>query len=802
MLPPELNQKYEVRGTLGAGAMGTVYDAVDRIIERRVAIKVVNRPVANDPEAVEAHARFRREAQAAGRLSHPNIVGVYDYGENQAQAWIVMELVEGGSLKGRLDRHERFPVPEIVRIMGEVCAGLQYSHQRGVVHRDIKPGNIMMTTEGQVKIADFGIARLENSSMTQVGTLIGTPSYMAPEQFRGEPVDLRADIWASGVMLYQLLTGEKPFEGGFSAVMHKALHTEPPPPSQLSVTTPRGFDAVIARALAKRPEDRFASAAEFAEALRAAVTAQPAAPAGVPGLPGLNEDATIVAARPPSSTATQQRPPGGSQGAPPPGRRGAPVGLIAGGAGALAVAAVAGWYFLLGPGAGPDPAIAERERQERVARDSAEPARQEQARQEQLARDVAARELTAREAAERERAAAAAQLQQQAEAQAQAARDATERERAAAEAQRLAEAQAQTARERAAAEQAARLAAEREAAARDQAARAQAQRERLAAEQAAREAGERDRIAREQQARQQAEREQAERERQAREIAERERQAREAAERERLARAAEQDRLAREAAERERLSREAAERERLAREAAERDRLAREAAERDRLARLDLRAAAQAIAFATPCSLIAWSATDRNLTLTGVVRRGEEAGVRAALAQRGVPEDAARLSLTPFDGAFCDAVDLLRPVIGPPGAAPAVSVVGRQPLQKDELMRLDVQMPDWPAHLYVAYFMHSGEVANLVPSALQQPGAQIRLGEPQGDFPGWIVDEPFGTDLAVVIASDRPLFGATRPVVERQTQYVAALAAALRAARASGTRVIVRPVVVETVARR
>jgi len=809
MLPPELNQKYEVRGTLGAGAMGTVYDAVDRIIERRVAIKVVNRPAENDPEAVEAHARFRREAQAAGRLSHPNIVGVYDYGENQTQAWIVMELVEGGSLKGRLDKHERFPVPEIVRIMAEVCAGLQYSHQRGVVHRDIKPGNIMMTPDGQVKIADFGIARLENSSMTQVGTLIGTPSYMAPEQFRGEPVDLRADIWASGVMLYQLLTGEKPFEGGFSAVMHKALHTEPPPPSQLSVTTPRGFDAVIARALAKRPEDRFGSAAEFAEAIRAAVTAQPAAPAAVPGLPGLNEDATIVSARPPASGPPQPRPPGGSPAVP--GGRGAPVGLIAGGAGALVIAAVAGWYFLIGPGAGPDPTIAERERQEQIARDAAE-----RARQEQLARETAARE-----AAERERATTAAQVQRQAEAEAQAARDAAERERAAAEAQRLAEAQARTARERATAEEAARLAAEREAAARDQAVREQAQRERIAAEQAAREAAERDRIAREQQARQQAEREQAERERQVREAAERERLAREAAERERLAReASERERLAREAAERDRLARdqaarqqadrlarEQAERDQLAREEAarqqaERDRLAREQAERDRLARLDMRAAAQAIAFSTPCSLIAWSATDRTLTLTGVVRRGDEPGVRAALAQRGVPEDAARLTLTPFDGAFCDALDLLRPLLGPPGAAPMVSVVGRLPLQKDELMRLDVHMPDWPAHLYVAYFMHSGEVANLVPSALQEAGAQIRLGEPQGNFPGWIVDEPYGTDLAVVIASDRPLFGATRPVVESQADYVSALAAALRNARATGTRVIVRPVVVETVARR
>ena len=197
MLPAELNQKYEVRGTLGAGAMGTVYDAIDRIIERRVAIKVVKRPAENDPEAVEAHARFRREAQAAGRLSHPNIVGVYDYGENATDAWIVMELVEGEKPQGPARQAGALHrSPRSCGSWARSAPGLAYSHQRGVVHRDIKPGNIMMTTDGQVKIADFGIARLENSSMTQVGTLIGTPSYMAPEQFRGEPVDLRADIWS------------------------------------------------------------------------------------------------------------------------------------------------------------------------------------------------------------------------------------------------------------------------------------------------------------------------------------------------------------------------------------------------------------------------------------------------------------------------------------------------------------------------------------------------------------------------------------------------------------------------------
>jgi predicted Ser/Thr protein kinase len=742
MLPAELSQKYEVRGTLGAGAMGTVYDAVDRIIERRVAIKVVNRPNESDPEAVEAHARFRREAQAAGRLSHPNIVGVYDYGENATQAWIVMELVEGGSLKGRLDRQERFAIPEIVRFMGEVCAGLQYSHQRGVVHRDIKPGNIMMTTEGQVKIADFGIARLENSSMTQVGTLIGTPSYMAPEQFRGEPVDLRADIWASGVMLYQLLTGEKPFEGGFSAVMHKALNTEPPPPSTLSVTAPRGFDAVIARALAKRPEDRYRSAAEFAEAIRNAVNA-PAAPpeaAGLPGLPGLNDDATMVSTRPPVA------PSGGPGAAPVPtapagGGKGPPVALIAGGAGALVVAAAAGWFFLLGPGSGPDPAIAERERQEQLSRQAAE-----------TVRDTAAREAAAREAAAREQAA-----RQQAETAAQAA-------------------------------------AAREAAARDQSAREQAQRERLAAEAAAREAAAREQAARDQAAREQAAREQAAREQAAREQAGRDQAARDQAARDQAAR----DQAARDQAAREQAAREQAAREQAARDQAARDQAARE----QQLARLDLRAAAQSIAVSTPCSLIAWSVADRSMTLSGVVRRGDEAAIRQELARRGVPDDVARLELTAFDGNFCEALDLLRPLLGPAGVPPLVSVIGQMPLQREELMRLDVQMPDWPAHLYVAYFMHSGEVANLVPSALQQPGAQVRLGEPQGNFPGWVVDEPYGTDLAIVIVSDRPLFGSSRPVVEPQAAYLAALAAALRTARANGTRVVVRPVVVETVARR
>ena len=180
MAEAEIAGRYTRRGTLGTGAGTVVYEAFDRLIERRVAVKVVTLPPIDDPETADAIARFRRGAKAAGGLSHPNIVAVFDYGEDAERAWIVMELVEGGSLKAVLDSGERLPIPVIVRLMGQVLDGLGYSHARGVVHRDIKPANIMLTPAGTAKITDFGIARLENSSMTHVGTMMGTPAYMAP----------------------------------------------------------------------------------------------------------------------------------------------------------------------------------------------------------------------------------------------------------------------------------------------------------------------------------------------------------------------------------------------------------------------------------------------------------------------------------------------------------------------------------------------------------------------------------------------------------------------------------------------
>ena len=327
-IPAQLG-KYEIRGVLGRGAMGVVYDGWDPLIHRRVAIKTIRLPDTGDEEAAEGFARFRREAQAAGRLTHPNIVGVFDYAETDELAFIVMEFVEGRSLKEVLDANERMAAPEVMRLMGDVLAGLAYSHGRGVVHRDIKPANIMLTAEDQAKIADFGIARIEASSMTQAGTVMGTPAYMSPEQFMGQTVDRRTDIYSCGVMLYQLLTGERPFEGSMTSIMHKAMTTTPPRPSELAVTAPPALDTVVAKAMARRPEDRFDTAADFAKALRA------------PPVPPTDDgDGTVVLPRPVRAAAVQAVP------APAPARTRSRIPfLVVGGVAALAVAGAAAWML-------------------------------------------------------------------------------------------------------------------------------------------------------------------------------------------------------------------------------------------------------------------------------------------------------------------------------------------------------------------------------------------------------------------------------------------------------------------------
>ena len=269
--------KYELRSIRGRGAMGTVYEAWDPVISRRVAIKTVRLPDHTDPEAQEGLGRFRREAQAAGRLNHPTIVAVYDYGETDDLAYIVMEYVDGQALKARLDRGDRLGLAQISAIMEQLLTGLQFSHDRGVVHRDIKPGNVLLTAAGTVKITDFGIARIESSSMTQHGAMLGTPAYMSPEQFMGHHTDARTDIYSTGALLFQLLTGARPFDGTMSAIMHKVLSGAAPRPSTHDKRF-AAFDAVIAKAMARQPDDRFASADAFLAALRTAFTTASAAP--------------------------------------------------------------------------------------------------------------------------------------------------------------------------------------------------------------------------------------------------------------------------------------------------------------------------------------------------------------------------------------------------------------------------------------------------------------------------------------------------------------------------------------------
>ncbi len=260
--------KYRITRSLGKGAMGMVYEGFDPVIERRVAIKTILAELLEAGEMQEASARFKREAQAGGRLQHPAIIGVYEYGDVGDMAFIVMEYCDGRELKRMLADGVKFELIEIFEIMKQLLGALDYSHKQGVVHRDIKPANLMITPGPKLKVMDFGIARIESSSLTQVGTVVGTPTHMSPEQLMGLTADGRADLWSSGVILYELLTGVSPFLADSPAtVMHKVLQREPDPPSALNPALPQGFDGVIARALAKKADERFQTAREFQSAL-------------------------------------------------------------------------------------------------------------------------------------------------------------------------------------------------------------------------------------------------------------------------------------------------------------------------------------------------------------------------------------------------------------------------------------------------------------------------------------------------------------------------------------------------------
>ncbi len=266
--------KYAIRSQLGSGAMAVVYQAYDPVIERTLAVKVVDKSRLDAAESETILSRFRVEARAAGRLQHQNIVAVYDFGEDGNLVYIAMECVFGRSLTVYLQSEDFRSEPEkVCDIMLQMLSALQYSHAQGVVHRDIKPANIMISREGVIKIADFGVARIESSMLTQTGDLIGTPSYMSPEQFAGETAGPRSDLYAAAVVFYELLTLKRPFDGSNNAViMHRVFTEIPTAPSIVNPMLSDALDAVVLRGMAKDAEDRFASAHDFAAAVREAMT--------------------------------------------------------------------------------------------------------------------------------------------------------------------------------------------------------------------------------------------------------------------------------------------------------------------------------------------------------------------------------------------------------------------------------------------------------------------------------------------------------------------------------------------------
>jgi serine/threonine-protein kinase len=262
--------RYEIIGELGQGAMGIVYKAKDPLIDRILAIKTISLDLALGEKA-EYEARFYQEAKAAGRLSHPNIVTVYDVGKSGDVAYIAMEFLQGRELHEILQEGNRLPISLVLDIVKQVALGLSYAHEHGIVHRDVKPSNIMVIRDWHVKITDFGIARMASSTVqTQAGVVLGSPKYMSPEQVLGKSIDQRSDIFSLGVMLYEMLAGQPPFSGeSINSVMYQTMNVTPPPPGTLNSNVPEMLDFIVSKALAKELNDRYQNAREFAEDLRA-----------------------------------------------------------------------------------------------------------------------------------------------------------------------------------------------------------------------------------------------------------------------------------------------------------------------------------------------------------------------------------------------------------------------------------------------------------------------------------------------------------------------------------------------------
>ena len=274
--------RYEIIGEIGQGAMGVVYKATDPLIDRIVAIKTISLSLAQE-EREEYEARFFQEAKAAGRLSHPNIVTIYDVGRSGDVAYIAMEFLQGRELRDILNEKQLLPVDQVIDIVSQVAMGLSYAHEHGIVHRDVKPSNIMVNSDGHVKITDFGIARMASAGVrTQTGMVLGSPKYMSPEQVMGKQTDQRSDIFSLGVMLYEMLTRQPPFMGeNVNAIMYQTLNAIPKQPSSLNPAVPDMLNFIVAKALAKDMEHRYLSAKDLVNDLRACRDTVPRSAAGV-----------------------------------------------------------------------------------------------------------------------------------------------------------------------------------------------------------------------------------------------------------------------------------------------------------------------------------------------------------------------------------------------------------------------------------------------------------------------------------------------------------------------------------------
>src|SRR6476646_8050360 len=269
MVGDVLSDRYELEELVGTGGMSSVYRAHDRLLDRKVALKVLHQHYSEDEDYVE---RFRREARAVAALSHPNIVTVIDRGEHAGRQFIVFEYIDGENLKALIQRRGPAPVTTALELAMQIARGLSCAHQQGLVHRDVKPQNILLNGDGQAKVTDFGIARSLDvqHGMTQTGTVLGTSDYIAPEQAQGQRVDEHTDVYSLGVVLYELLTTEVPFPGeNFVAVAMRHINEPPPPIRDKRPDVPERVDAAIQRAMAKDPADRFPTMVDFCRELDA-----------------------------------------------------------------------------------------------------------------------------------------------------------------------------------------------------------------------------------------------------------------------------------------------------------------------------------------------------------------------------------------------------------------------------------------------------------------------------------------------------------------------------------------------------